>query len=493
MMSACPTHEAKRCPLPLGLHRESLKWKDTVHISPCSPDLHTCQSLYEPMSAPSATISHTLPLRGEVDIPRVHRPNTVTDGMGPGDCEFVQIPPSINQPCRINLAFCNPDTKNPQQWKPVDAWDGNAAFGWVAVNYTDYGLQFFVEDGTFYRELRFGGPLGIVQSPAWTPFGRPKGEPSDDKKRTQLDLVIDSLMDSRNPGYMKAFYRMITRASGEIKAVDSSYARYLNDVAGRPLALVNIGISLELEAAPLGDEGSEPGLPQRHILLDSNTPNTTSRQYSFPVQIGDKQRSYDGLLGFWKPMAAEKFPKELVSAGRTGAADDKMLIENFDYSQLYTFWPDPESCLKIHEITANTLSLKPFYVPPDESAKDSENFDPIDPEERSLRRNSHLQVISALIDPFTAVHAFSDILPTKSITLPRWITEAALSKMTAFFHLGPVLVTSDVPSTQDKFEPEFESDNGNATATRNIGLPALDTAQWNWLQPCVHDDKPDLE
>lgn len=92
------------------------------------------------------------------------------------------------------------------------------------MNHSDTGIQLCVNDGTFYRELWFGGLLDIVQSPECTPFGRPKDKILDDKNRTQLDLIIDWLADAQNPEYMQAFHRMIIIASGEIKAADSSYA-----------------------------------------------------------------------------------------------------------------------------------------------------------------------------------------------------------------------------------------------------------------------------
>jgi hypothetical protein len=63
--------------------------------------------------------------------------------------------------------------------------------------------------------------------------------------------------------------------------------------------------------------------------------------------------------------------------------------------------------------------------------------------------------------------------------------------MTAFFHLGPVLVTEDVQQYWDpsrtlsrsyKLNPPSQDDTLPGSALR---LPSLDIASWAWLQPFV--------
>jgi hypothetical protein len=48
-------------------------------------------------------------------------------------------------------------------------------------------------------------------------------------------------------------------------------------------------------------------------------------------------------------------------------------------------------------------------------------------------------------DPFVPFHAYSGILPTAAAQLPTWTWQAALKRMTAFFHMGPLLSKSYVP------------------------------------------------
>ncbi|KAH8585807.1 hypothetical protein B0O99DRAFT_696121 [Bisporella sp. PMI_857] len=144
------------------------------------------------------------------------------------------------------------------------------------------------------------------------------------------------------------------------------------------------------------------------------------KQYQFPLQVGDRQRSFDGIIGIWKT-------KDDAAAKKTGGG----LNSSFDYSTLHTFWPDDNSPPILQTITPQTMSLAAFYTAPDKLVDGS--YILISPNEQAQQRNSHLQVISALIDPFAAVHAYTGILPTVSLTLPHWITEQALQQMTTDF------------------------------------------------------------
>ncbi|KAM7183888.1 hypothetical protein V8F20_012449 [Naviculisporaceae sp. PSN 640] len=464
--------------------------KGRLHVAPCLSDIYTCQTL----NAPPTRASSSQPLLTETPQTQTGRtpppppvPNTVYHDMPPPACEFAQIPPSINQPARMNLVFCKPDPEHPTQWKPMNDWE-TPAYGWVVMNYADYGMQFFTSDGTFYRELRFGGPNGFVESPPWAPYGRPPTPP----QLTQLDMVINALTASGSPGYLQAFYNMITLAFGEMKPADSSYAQYVNSITGRPLALVNIGMSLELAAYELSNESNVDGYQYNTLLPRHNTPSTaavpsptataahdqtsatppTPVQYSFPLQLGDQQRSYDGLVAFWKP------PKSPSPTSSTPP-----LEASFDYQNLYTFWPDTKTSPSVHPIDPSTLKLEPFISPPDILQPDNKTYKLVDPATQQLARNAALRVVSALIDPFQDIHAFCATLPTVSIKLPRWATEAALNKMTAFFHVGPVLLTTPPPGFKSEYQLTPASDVKNAPVAGSIGLPALNKGLWRWLQP----------
>lgn len=81
----------------------------------------------------------------------------------------------------------------------------------------------------------------------------------------------------------------------------------------------------------------------------------------------------------------------------------------------------------------------PYWITPDTATS------PLD------RHDDKLQVLGLIMDPFLPVHAFSSILPIKQLRLPNWSVEAALKRLTAFWHVGPIVTTHDV---EKAFSPE---------------------------------------
>ncbi|KAF5857639.1 hypothetical protein ETB97_005494 [Aspergillus alliaceus] len=131
-------------------------------------------------------------------------PNTVIKSP-PWHCEFLQLPPQINQDARLNASFVirtsddpdPPTIKDPLYWRPTTEWE-MPIWGWIVANYADYGIQLLLPNGTFYRE------------------------------------------------YLEGFWKMITVAPDRLPPAPTVYAQHLNSIVGKPLALVNMGRSLEV-------------------------------------------------------------------------------------------------------------------------------------------------------------------------------------------------------------------------------------------------------
>ncbi|CVL11707.1 hypothetical protein FPRO06_13014 [Fusarium proliferatum] len=472
-------------------------------------------------------------------------PNTVeeapisNDAKHEAQCEFAQVPPQINQPARLNASWVIPSqtakknianhspplefeskagpTPPPSSpfWRAASEWD-SPIWGWVVVNYANYGLQFFLPSGAFYREVRAGGPDGAMTSPDWLPFAEPDkpsergGAEDGGPMAKQLARLIETIASNR--GYLKAFIAMVNTATASTgTSAPSAYSEFKSALIGKPLALVNMGFSLELSQPALTSQLLKDGKGEKKLYKDLATRKTPgpgcekndvydSQYYRFPVQLGDGERGFDGLVCYFKPKMS-----------------DLQIGDALDLGMMYThFGPDykyfqaelakvtPSSEINIagsgdvddpyKYVTTigrdNHPKLPPYYIDP---VVDPQMGISINAQDYEYLTNGQLAAFGAIIDPFSAVHAYSGVLPVKELFLPDWTWQGPIQQISAFFHAGPVLVTWDVP----KFDPENKLTQGKLVpkvvdkkkGEHGVALPGGSLGQWTWLQPYMEDSK----
>lgn len=208
------------------------------------------------------------------------------------------------------------------------------------------------------------------------------------------------MTDATGPVYLRAVFDVIVAAVETMPYAPADYAAYSTSIIGKPLALVNVGVSLELAIPPLESQSTRP--PK----LDPSTPSGADIlfSYNFPIKIGDKDRPYDGMVGY--------FETDNTTSGAT------------TWEKLYTYFPasgatqpgDPRSSIE----PSSFPSLSPYYV------------DPAGPLKNNSFRAAHAtkyQVKTMLIDPYTPFHIYSPILPIQSLRLPAWAVQRALQKI----------------------------------------------------------------
>lgn len=380
-----------------------------------------------------------------------------------GHCRYAQVPPNVNQDARLNAHFLVRDgTGVASPWRPATEWE-SPIWGWLVVNYAEEGLQFFLPNGTFYREVRLGGVFGATAQPPWRPFPPPDNLTAT-SATPQLDRLLARLKD--DAVYLRAFVSTINAATTSVAHPPNEYADYMASITGRPLALANIGYSLELAAPPLTNQSRRSTTSPTKQLLD----------YEFKLKLGDIDRAYDGLVGYF-PGAANP----TVDTGPPAGTE-------CDYSQMYTYFPraanDPGASVTNNIGPEDYLPVKPYYINP------APGTDP------ALLRRQHsagLKVVGCVLDPFTAVHLYTGIVPIMGLVLPQWSVQSALKAMTAFFAVGPVVVTTrDVVERAQRMGvvgggkdyvgalPEM------GTAVEGTGMPvpaAAAVGEWVWLQP----------
>jgi hypothetical protein len=408
-------------------------------------------------------------------------------------CPFVQLTPSINQPARLNAHFViRDDTTN--LWRPCTEWEP-CIWGWLVVNYADYGLQFFLADGTFYREVRVGGPFKATAQPRWLPFERPTKLGPDVRGRsiTQLDYLI-SKCGGDDGNYLQALFDMINQSVSENESYPpNSYSAFPSAIVGKPLALVNTGWSLEL-AGPENKNWSTVNTAEPYPkLLGRPVGDTSDDYYRFPVKLGDRERTFDGLVGYFK--TPDTPDKPITDPDATG-----LMASDFNLDNIYTYFNDVTS----------TDTTKPRTTPDPRVPIDVPNFPIFDPyyisagsstkstTDLTLDHNTQLQIFGMIMDPFLPIHAYSAILPNQNLQLPVWQVEQGLKNISAFFHFGPLMLPADVPTDYDpKFAVEEEYSNslaappatptpGSADAIvgpPQVPIPVQSHQSWKWLQP----------
>ncbi|KAG5793143.1 hypothetical protein H9Q69_007802 [Fusarium xylarioides] len=393
--------------------------------------------------------------------------NTVMKNSGL-KCEFIQLPPQINQNSRLNVSFVvyagdEDVAKSKPYWRPATEWE-NPIWGWVVLNYADQGIQLFLPSGAFYREIRFGGPGGVITEPKWLPFKRDDTLPPVENV-AQLDALINRM--GNDPDYARGFWDMLSMAVDNMAPAPSAYAEFLSSIVGRPMALANMGWSLELEGAPLANQSTRTSNSTKEPLMHLISRNDDDKNaYKFQLKLGDFFREYDGLVGYFD---ANRNPDPNNNRG------DELLLD-----EVKTYFCDGSKATNLTAISKdNYPKFNPFWI---EQFHDSK---PVEPEAYADKRIKELQIFGAIFDPFTPIHGYSSILPPRSLQLPSWTWQDAMQNMTAFFHAGPLTLTQDVG--------KYDLDNPLTTETvkkrpaRNAALPALDEGEWSWLQPFVDD------
>ncbi|KAF3908355.1 hypothetical protein AA313_de0208908 [Arthrobotrys entomopaga] len=446
------------------------------------------------------------------------QPNIIQgDKDDPTRCEYIQVPPTLNQPCRLNGAFLvpqagkkevkkpdpgtdseeleNPEVPgNPEEpgdpespapvpegpfWRPTNEWD-RPVWGWVVVNYANSGVQVFLPDGTFYREIRLGGE-GSVTSPAWIPFKKPK-DPSfgNTYEMQQLSLLVAKLGCDK---YLTEFVGMINSATVKLQAPPSAYSEFTSSLIGRPMALVNMGWSLELAANELSSQLAEDLDPEKWLLpypipdKPNRDPIVERPAYQFKVKLGDRQRGFDGLIGYFQGK-----PSSECTFG------DALHLDVFysHYSGNDLRGPDlPREKYEFLNIIneSNYPVFESHYIAPENKSAGVY--------ETAYNTELSKHTFGALIDPFSPIHAYSGILPVREIVLPNWQWQTAIEKMKAFFHAGPVLVVKDVPPFVPAKELTADTPVKKVLKTDKnevgVQLPSVSGDQWTWLQPYVYE------
>ena len=404
-----------------------------VGVEPPQPDGTPATTLY-PCSSSHVSCN---------PIPGTLFPNTaVKADVEEGACQFFQLPPRINQNARLNATFLSSDeTLSPP--RPISEWE-TPIWAWIVVNYLDHSLQIFNPDGAFLREV-----LIVPGSDRTTTTRRPSASMAPPSS-SRLNGLLNQLISH---DFATDLFHMLGSAIDCVGTTPAQYSDVLPGVYGKPFAVADMGMSLELGSPPLDNQSLICPLPPERRLED----------YQFKIRLGSANLAYDGFVGYCH---TTQVPIEQIFTP-FGATDSS-----------------PRSILR----ESGELSLGPYFLSGDTASL-------------AIEHNKKLQCLSVFVDPFAPLHIYSGgVLPMQELRLPRWATNNALQAMHAFFNIGPLLVPrlppSDIVRLQSARSTAQPAQMNSVTATAppvstaspplplsGVDIPLLSQDSWKWLQP----------
>ncbi|KAI0396509.1 hypothetical protein F5Y17DRAFT_419366 [Xylariaceae sp. FL0594] len=376
-----------------------------------------------------------------------------------------QAPPSTNQQqqFRLHVGFIDYFQKpNPADdafvgWRTLTELDDidHYVWGWVVPDWESERIRIFLPDGAFYVEIRRGGPKGTLFDDGRDPFrpSLPAANRNAANRRRQLERLANALSDGE---YLDSFVAMLRReAQDKMAAPPEGYAGFSSSlVAGRPLALVRVGYSLE-----------QPLPTTSRLKAEADQPLTPQLGDVFHVQFGQdsREKSNDGLIAYFR------------TSSHTGTQGARKLIQEldpgdaFDLSKMYThFIPSDDdnkasSFPHLEKISASTYET--IYVESDGT-------------------EAYKTMVGALIEPLVPTHlSAGTLLSPASVQLPALKCERPLKRINAFINAGPVVVWDGPPDYDRDRQLAGGQNDKEVAAGKAQDVPNMPQGEWGWLQP----------
>lgn len=265
--------------------------------------------------------------------------------------------------------------------------------GWLVPNHLDGSLFLYAAGG---RAL---GTLFLVQD-AGGPAVDWIGAPGDERTIGQpievaLELADPQLrslalaLKNETRAFFTAFWRALDTVASNVDPVPLASDSGIVALVGRPIALAQAVLRLEVEGRPLRDLGWD--------AVSEHDRDAGLTGVELPVVLGNLRRLGDGLIGYFKQSG-----------------------EQYDLATFYSQGADAAARTGVVAPRQDTLTLR---IEP-----------PLDDE--GVPRT---QRVLMLLDPRGAVHATTGYLPTATLALPPDQVNGALSTLDLSFFTAPVL------------------------------------------------------
>lgn len=440
----------------------------------------------------------------------------------PDHGDWVRLPPRLAQPARWNFRFLQAAASD----APIESQSHNSSspvHGWIVPNLLDGSLDFFDPVGRRLGAVRtremqswWDGavletlPLRLRQIVEWlltadrepTQSATPSSAVEGGDTITVPDELAHEVEKTKDDiRFLVEFMDDIEEAMDNIHPDAREGQSAFSVIMGRPMAVVQLGVELELKGQPAVNNSWS-------ALIKAAQPGQTDRASTdgfdsvrFYYRLGEYRQRNDGLVGYWaieQDGALSRAFSVNDSILATIVREQMQTLEEeyaaraaSDAGRPDRQWLDIKNEeWRLHDPQGRTL-FEFLLAEEDESIKKQDIVQPyiregsrvwdamVDRgclnEETPFNRIHHyaeasrlslsaadcMQQFVALLDPHGVVHLSSGIQPVKAIQLPDRFIQDALGSIEMSFLTAPVLT------------PESEL---------HLSLPREQAYSWNWRE-----------
>lgn len=298
--------------------------------------------------------------------------------------ETIALPPRLVQGTRLNFRWLsgNPNYEGEASSHPCL----NPICGWILPDFIDNTLEIYDAAGHSLGEIEIhqAGEERWRSAPQTTHTLESIENPY--LKRVLKTLCGGDDTDSTaTDRFLEEFIQALRTAWENIEPEDVDRDPAIALIMGQPIAVVRATLNLQLQGRPAINQDWSVF---RQDLERTERETNQFEQVRFPIRLGDYRKLSDGLVGYWLEDDAGNLSQQIYIAQAQGVNHERI-------------------------VTTPHLFYQTVQAAP--------------------------QVVTALIDPRTKVHAVTGIVPTKDISIPKEHYVDALKTISISFLTAPIL------------------------------------------------------
>lgn len=294
---------------------------------------------------------------------------------------YVTLKPALVQPARLNFQWISADGSMATNSDPAS----NPVCGWLLANHIENSLMIFSSDGIELGKLQLYCSSDKTNEVHWVPSPGSSIAP-DQIQNAQLRGFVLGLMnfDKKSGNALIELIKNIDETLSSIDPLGFRDEQSLSVLTGRPLALVNASIGLEIEGLQAFSQSWD----------DLGKFNSYSfEEVEFTARLGDISQICDGLLGYFIKNGDDPYKAFYATSG----------IARKENASGYVKYD--------HTININA----------------AKGYDQVQ--------------LALIVDPLAGVHITTGILPVVYKEIPLAHISGALNNMDVTFSINPIIIT----------------------------------------------------